>query len=293
MAKDLKIVYLISAYKLPTQLVRMVESIWHENDMYLIHVDKKSPPAVMDTITKGLSSKKNVIFLPRHRCYWGDFGHNDATMEGINYVIENKIAFTNFVVMTGQDMPTHSLAKTRQNIKNTKSSMEYSSLPTKNWHNGGMDRVQNYHFWIRDRHYSLPGSIFKRRAQKLLAQVSGDKTEDIKFYGGSSYFQIERPLVEYIHKLLKDQPYIERFFRNTFISDEVFFQTILLNSKYKNSITNDSKRYVDWTDPVEIPKIFRKKDLSVIKKSNAIFARKFDSTIDKDIIDLVLANEKN
>lgn len=59
----------------------------------------------------------------------------------------------------------------------------------------------------------------------------------------------------------------------------------------------DDLRFVNWQDTPHSPDIFRMKDFSEIRKSRKLFARKFSSTVDRSIIDLIqftfTSNAKN
>ena len=59
----------------------------------------------------------------------------------------------------------------------------------------------------------------------------------------------------------------------------------------------DDLRLVNWQDTPHSPDIFRMKDFSEIQKSRKLFARKFSSTVDSNIIDLIqstfISNAKN
>ena len=59
-----------------------------------------------------------------------------------------------------------------------------------------------------------------------------------------------------------------------------------MNSPLRDSVVNDELRYVDWTrDPM--PAIFGAGDLELLRRSPKLLARKFDSTYDAEIIDLI------
>jgi hypothetical protein len=99
------------------------------------------------------------------------------------------------------------------------------------------------------------------------------------------------------------------YYTNTLIPDESFFQTVLMNTGYTNTIVNDDLRAIIWIPDITIknarnlksikstnnliasgkiklrPKIFEKGDFPFLLKSNALFARKFDITIDEEIIE--------
>lgn len=50
-------------------------------------------------------------------------------------------------------------------------------------------------------------------------------------------------------------------------SDEIYFQTILLNSPYKDICVNDNLRYINWSKDREGPAILVEDDFEEITKS--------------------------
>ena len=77
------LVYIISAYRLHEQLVRLVTRLQTENATLLVHVDKKASPKVFDAIAEGVRSLPDVHLLDRHVCDWGGFGHVTVSLDGI------------------------------------------------------------------------------------------------------------------------------------------------------------------------------------------------------------------
>ena len=70
----------------------------------------------------------------------------------------------------------------------------------------------------------------------------------------------------------------------TSCSDEIFFQTIMLNKNKKNEINNNCLRYTIREKDNYSPNILKINDLEKIKKSDKLFARKFDYNTDRKII---------
>jgi hypothetical protein len=78
------------------------------------------------------------------------------------------------------------------------------------------------------------------------------------------------------------------FFKYVFIPDEIFFQTIILNSPFKENVIDNDLRCIDWSGRGGFrPTIWCKDDLEELSKSAALFARKFDTNVDPDILDLI------
>ena len=73
-----------------------------------------------------------------------------------------------------------------------------------------------------------------------------------------------------------NKKYIE-FFKNSIYPDEMFFQTIIMNSKYSKSIVNNNLRYIDWSEKKASPKTLQYNDIDKALKSKSYFARKIDS----------------
>ena len=53
-------------------------------------------------------------------------------------------------------------------------------------------------------------------------------------YGGGAYWCLHRAVVDYVHQFVGAYPEIVRFFEHVFVPDELFFQTIVLNSALRN-----------------------------------------------------------
>jgi hypothetical protein len=80
-----------------------------------------------------------------------------------------------------------------------------------------------------------------------------------------------------------------RFFRHVLIPDELFFQTIVMNSPLRDSVENENLRYLDWSrEPA--PAVLLESDLPALVSSHKLFARKFDERIDSTILDLLDAH---
>jgi hypothetical protein len=110
----------------------------------------------------------------------------------------------------------------------------------------------------------------------------------MKPYGGSQWFCLPKKHVEFILGLLDDHPEIVRFYQHSFIPDEMFFQTLLMNSELKDEVVNDNKRFIDWNKKcVPTPAILLSEDLPRLERSGMFFARKFDPDLDAQVLDLL------
>jgi hypothetical protein len=245
-------------------------------------VDKKTADPTYRKMVDGLSNCPNVIFLKRYRCDWGDFGHVQATIEGINEIIKRDIPFDYAVLLTGQDYPIKTNGQIQEFFRrsNGKSFMDYFSLPHEEWEGGGMQRVEQWHVRLFGRHYRFPknrNSLIKRNFPK-----------GFRLFGGSSYWCLSRECITYIHRFIKSNPGFMNFFRYVDVPDELIFQTILMNSPLAGDIVNDDLRYIDWKDlDSGSPAILDRSDFESLVKSTKLFARKFDMNVDPEVLDLI------
>jgi hypothetical protein len=274
--------YIISTYRYPEQLIRLVDRLNTPHASFYVHVDKKTDDAMFAEMKRGLSSLSNLDFLPRHRCEWGGFGHVAATLEGIRAITEGRRHGDYVILLTAQDYPI----KTNEHISDYLAArdgrlfMEYFALPDGGWTNGGLDRYQAWHWRLRGRHVTLSPRSLGGRPRSLPGGLQA--------YGGSSYWCLSRESIEYVHRFVVEHPAFVRFFRYVDVPDELFFQTIVLNSVFRESVVNDNLRYIEWNDPDSgSPAVLVSSRMPQLAGSEALFARKFDSTVDARVLDAI------
>lgn len=268
-----RIAYIVSAYKLPAQLERLLRRLSAPGAAFAVHVDRKTRRPVWDEMTSRCRDL-DVAWLPRHRSQWGGFGHVRATLKGIDHFVERGSEFDYVVLLTGQDYPLRPPAEIAGFLGDAggRSFMRHVELPWKPWGpRGGLDRVEDWHvITYRRLHLALP---LRRRLPGGLAP-----------WGGSAYWCLSRRLVHFVHEYLREHPDYVRFFEHVFVPDELFFQTIIMNSELRDTVEDDDLRYLDWTRR-PAPAILTRADLPVLLASPALFARKFDETVDASVLD--------
>ena len=77
------------------------------------------------------------------------------------------------------------------------------------------------------------------------------------------------------------------FYCDSFIADESFFQTVLMNSSGHGTVMNDDLRMIDWVPDGDIklrPRNYGMDDLQQLERSRDLFARKFDAEEDDAVL---------
>ena len=278
----MKIAYIISVYKYPEQLVRLVSRLNHSDASFFVHVDKKAADSVYQKAVESSRHLPNVHFLKRYRCYWGGFGHVQATMEGLDEIFRRDIPFDYAILLTGQDYPIKTNEQILDFLKRNKgnSFMHHFPLPTDQWDDTGLARVENWHLRWFGRHLVFPGD--------LSPSLKRTFPKDLQPYGGSSYWCLSKECIEYVHRFIHHNRPFVNFFKYVDVPDEIFFQTILMNSPLAGSVMNDDLRYVEWKDPDSgSPAVLRVEDFERIIRSPKFFARKFDALVDAEVLDRI------
>ena len=145
------------------------------------------------------------------------------------------------------------------------------------------DRKTKYYYWgekynrashIADRFCRKMSSAFVL-LQKMLHIA---RRYDVRLYKGPNWFSITDSFLSYV---IKHKASILKRFNHTLCPDEIFLQTELMNSDFKDFIydINDQfhscMRLIDWHRGS--PYVWRSKDFEELMSSDRLFARKFSS----------------
>lgn len=292
----MNVAYIISAYKLPELLVRLVRRLDATGTSIYIHVDAKTADPVYRAMADPLAGRTNIEFLPRHPCYWGDFGHVQATLKGLRALVASGRSFDYVILLTGQDYPLRSNREIATTLRDAAGRvfMDWMPIPNRLWTGGGSDRFENWHFRVGTRTLSFPGAPFRSRvlnaAWSLPARLFDLRRSfpaGMRPYGGSAYWMLPVDCARYVDDYVRANPDYVDFFRRVHVPDEIFFQTIVLNSPFRDRVEQDDLRYLEWEGDFDSPKILTSADFDAFMASSKLFARKFDPAVDAGVLDRI------
>ncbi|MDO5987938.1 beta-1,6-N-acetylglucosaminyltransferase [Flavivirga amylovorans] len=289
---------LITAYKNFKHLVDIID-FFDESFEFYIHVDKKSK--VLKSDFEKIGARKNVKILSRkYRVNWGGLNHLKSSLFLASKALEEP-ANQYFHLISGQDFPIKNITQFKKttNGSNLKDYLEYFEIPTKHWanENGGLDRIQYYHlFDMLDAKKHIKWIWRFVRLQKKFHFKRSIKDETPKLYGGSTWWSLSRKTLQYVIYYTNNSPYLINRLKYTFCPEEIYFQTIIMNSNASKKVVNDNLRYIDWEstriDKYSIsPAVLSSSDFEKIKASKKLFARKFDSPTSDSLKAMLLKNE--
>lgn len=268
----LTIAYFILVHRLPNQFKRLFKAIYHPDNCYLIHIDKKVNAETYDEISSFLKDFPNTYILESTSVLWGGYSMVEAELQGINHLLKINDKWDYFINLSGQDYPLKSqrivkefLAKHLGN-NYIKIADQIAIRPET------LNRIENY-FVETDSNVST--DLTKR-----------DYLTDTAPYIGGQWMILTRACCEFLCNSIETKRF-ENYYKNTLIADESFFQTVLMNSSFKGKYMDDDKRAIIWIADGGIklrPKTFTKEDIVFLEESGCLFARKFDDNVDSDII---------
>lgn len=281
----LKISYLILAHKNPYQLANFINILDCKDVNFFIHIDKKSDMRNHKLLEK-LKIKKNVFFIEqREEISWGGYKMIKATLSLIKEALrKNNCDYIS--LHSGQDLPIKNRYEIIDFLKNNrgKEFINYFSLNVKWWWpSNAFDRIRYY--WFIDR-IGLEKSWELYEVQKKL----NDKRiflKGISPYAGWQWWTITRECGEYIINYVTQNKGFCDYYKYTLIPDEGFFQTIVLNSHFKDRVINNNLRFIAGGEEKLHPKTLTKDDYNYLMMSDMLFARKFDMNVDNEIIQMI------
>lgn len=288
----MKIAVLILVHEWKDQQKELVTYLSKSFEVF-IHVDKRSQIKLKEVSISGVE----VISL--YRVFWGHYNQIRATLALFN--IARSRGFDRYILISGQDLPLVTSNVISDFFSyNKKEYFEFFKLPYCGWgDNGGLDRVEYYHpkYLTRGRSSLLSKKInrlahfLSRDFIKPIMNVFGKRSLDgLELWGGSNWMNLTSDCVKQMLDWIQDNPWYLKRFRFTRCADEIFFHTVILEKCKGLEIVNDNLRYIDWETGPEAPRILRVEDLDKMFRSQKLFARKFDSSVDNAVVNKVLEN---
>ncbi len=278
----MQIAYIILAHKNPEQIATLIRSLANEDTSFFIHIDKRAGDEIYSKLVEQLTGIKSIHYTKRYKCYWGDFNIVKATIACIQDLMNSGRDFDYAILLSGQDYLIKPIDNIKEFFKKYRGQefIESFALDTQNkWtehesYYQALRRVNHWHFRIRSKHIYLP--------------IKRQFSQGFEPYGGSQWWGLSRDCIEYINSFIKKNPVFVNYFKYVCVPDEIFFQTIVSNSPFKNKIFNSNLTYVGWENSNPVPRaILGKDDLATLLNSPKLFARKFDITREPEILDLI------
>ena len=244
-----------------------------------IHFDAKNK-SYDPAETLKLTKYSRIFHTPRIKVSWGGYSQIKAELILLE-AAASQGHYGHYHLLSGADLP---IKKSEDIIKffEEHSENEFVGFQSRNF--GYEDRIRYYYPFqeLNGRRGNRIVRVLSRISLKLQKMLHVHRNKGINFQKGSQWFSITDKFARYV---LSKREWIHKVFHDTVCADEIFLHTLLLNSDFYEKRAPSSMRFIDWNRGS--PYTFRLSDLEQIKASQAMFARKFQPSVDAEIIERV------
>ena len=303
--------YLILAHKNPLQLSRMIERLDDGASKFFIHLDAKTPIEPFAACLEG----GHIRFIePRERCVWGDFSIVRATIHLMEAASKEQGVF---ILMSGQDYPIQSQGYINTFLESNKEFdfIEIEPLEEKWKPKMVKDKLEHYHILhseergnsncyapfvhcsvfqkLRTLTHLLKGRL-SRKNFRLLCSLPKRVAPFERQYAGSQFWAFsERTFYAVLNYIREHKAALEGYYKYTSSPDEIYFHSVLMDLVAKDS-TIKLKEQITYVNYFRKNNVFITEDFDKLTSAKGkLFARKFDTDIDIEILNKLDSYQEN
>ena len=256
-----------------------------------MHIDLKSSIS----LTEVYHTKVSKIFTYKKiSVRWADYSQVKCELYLLEKAVKNNYSY--YHLISGVDFPLKT-AREIHSFFEKNNGKEFVHIQSYNIPESKKDWLKYYYVFRKLSRDNIFFKMLEKISLKLqyLFGVNRLKKNTIRISTGANWFSITHKFAIYV---LKEIDKYAIMFRNTRSSDEIFMQTILVNSefinnrysnKYNDMLSN--MRYIDWKRGN--PYTFVSNDYDLLINSELMFARKFSENKDYEIVKLLFNYLKN
>lgn len=286
---------MIMAHSDPALLRTLVELLDDSRNDLFLHIDARSNDIDIASVARHVTRAK-ITILPRTAVNWGGFSQVRCELALLREATRSPHLY--YHLLSGSDIPL--LGNDRlHDFFASRAGAEFihfvpGSLPN---HIKDRTRVRRLFPEARSSQATRGVHYVQSRAERLssTAQRRVRKVPDWRW--GSQWFSITDDFARYV---LQNRNWIVDTFSRTACADEHFLQTMVIDSPFVERLSvapdsvqrNGSARLIDWArGDGRSPHTWRIEDLNRLRRApedGYAFARKFNSSVDHQVIDEVV-----
>lgn len=252
--------------------VEQVSRHWAEHGVpVVIHADARMSKSRYDMLIKGLSDLPNIRFSTRHKCEWGTWGLVAASQSAAEVMLQEFPNVRHVYLASGSCLPLRPVEELVQYLADRPNTdfIESATLADVPWTIGGLDHERftlRFPFaWKKHRRlFDLAVDVQRR------LRLHREMPDGLIPHMGSQWWCLTR---QTLTAILQDprRGIYERFFRQVWIPDESYFQTLV--RLYSRDIQSRSLTLSKF-DFQGKPHIFYDDHLQLLRRSDCFVARK-------------------
>lgn len=284
--------YLILAHKNFGQLRKLIGLLDDKRNDIFVHVDAKAKDFRPEDF-EGACRFSRLHFLPeRIKVNWGGVSIMRSELALLKAATRAG-NYDYYHLLSGMDLPIKGQDEIHAFFDEHQGKEFLNFWPMKN------QTYTRFHYY----------SVFPEGEDKFLKHLANITVKglqmllgirinrDVFFMFSSQWFSITDALARHV---VSREQWLEKVFRHTTTCDEIFMATAVWDSPFRDNLfikeaSNQKEqnlanmRFIDWTrgESVRHPWTFRSSDLELLMEVPHFWARKFDETVDSEIIDSV------
>ena len=277
--------YLIMAHTNFPQLQILINLLDHPNNDIYLHVDKRSVDFRPEMIQVSAST---LTIIDPIRITWGGHSQIQCELNLLKASAPNHYRY--YHLISGIDLPLKSQDEIHEFFEAHYPENFINFHAPSNESKSFLYRIEQYHIFqdLMGRNKGLLPGLLRRANNGFIALqklVGFRRKQYIPPYKGTNWFSITDELAQYV---LSQEALIKKQFYYSSCADEVFLHSVAMASPCRDTIVDDCLRAIDWDrgDPY----IFRQEDVDGLLVSPNLFGRKFDSRVDAQAIDKIVAH---
>ena len=291
----MKIAYIFQIYKdfeYHAKVFRMLKEPWC--DIY-VHIDKKSKIDLKKYIKE--YNLEDIHFLKdRISVYWAGFTQIQATLKLFKEVQKSGQKYDRIIFMTDNEFPCWSNQKIYEFFEQNKGKEFMKVTNPKDFDvrfEYSISRMNTYTFFDCPLFKNMPRiklinmMVRWQRFQREVLSISR-KLLPFHYYRGNAKFYITQEFMDYVLDYVKHNPKDLNTFKHTAGGDEVFFTTLLMNSRFKENRVDKLFRYHKWLKNAPTVKVLTIEDLPNIEKVDPFVCAKIVPETSAELIEYLM-----
>ena len=295
--------FLISAFKDPVHLGRLVCALDDADSDFYVHIDKKEDIRPYQKVCEG----RNVLFLNnRVNVYWGTYSQVEFQMRLIKAALDSGQSYDRLFILSGQDYPLWSNRQINDYLSQIGDEELLSAICLDSKEvDGPYKKIYRCYRPQTD----LPvigakGNDLLSKGIRKVAKLMGVHQPlhfeadgyEWKLYKGSDYLCLSGELARYVYETWANTPSVQKYFRTSFAPSETCIQTIVFNHPeyrkkgdlhYGNYTTLKDLTRLHHIDYAPVIRVWQEGDMTELLESGKMFARKFETGISDALLERI------
>lgn len=266
----MRLAYSISGYHRPDQFAWLMSAIRHADDLFVIHVDARTPAPVFAAMRAIAGDGDNVVFIDRQPITWMGISLVETEFRAIRAALAAEPVFDYLISLSMQDYPL----KSRVEI-----TRELAAAPGRDYLTFEPLAEQPFHMRRRPWLWS-----FEHKGRLVRTIIPRRLPGDLEIAWKGPWWRI---LSHQTCAWLATSPLTRRylsFLKNVQTPDEFFFQNLIMQGLGKARLADGYRHFIAWSGSSPSPETITMARARELLASPAWYARKFDATVDSEIL---------